>query len=102
MPKYFFQPGKRYKVRFQFSNSIVLYAYMFAYKDRHAHIINVVDDFMQNLFDSEQLKMQYLNDSNKKVTIKFSLKGATPAINITTSRAEDYLKAAQKKENISN
>jgi hypothetical protein len=98
MLKYHFKPGKRYKVRFQFSNSIVLYAYMYAYKERHAKILNIADEFIQNIFDSEHLKLQYLNDNNKKVTIKFSLKGALPAINVTISRTEDFIKEMQKRE----
>ena len=88
--KYFFELGKRYKIRLQFDNSIVLYAYMFAYKHRHASIEDITEDFIHNLFDSENLKLQYLNDNKKKVTMKFSLKGSTSAINATVMRAKNH------------
>ncbi len=88
--KYFFELGKRYKIRLQFDNSIVLYAYMFAYKHRHASIENITEDFIHNLFDSENLKLQYLGDNKKKVTMKFSLKGSHSAINATATRAKDH------------
>jgi hypothetical protein len=98
MQKYFFELGKRYKVRMQFSNSIVLYTYMYAYKQRHGTILNITDEFTHNLFDSEHLKLQYLADNNKKITLKFSLKGAKPAVNSTTARTRDNLKDEQIKE----
>lgn len=88
--KYYFEPGKRYKVRLQFDNSIVLYGYMHAYKQRHVTIDNIVDDFIHNLFDSENLKLQYLGDNGKKITVKFSLKGSTPAINSSVARAKQH------------
>ena len=88
--KYYFEPGKRYKVRLQFDNSIVLYGYMHAYKQRHVTIDNIVDDFIHNLFDSENLKLQYLGDNGKKITVKFSLKGSTPAINSSIARAKQH------------
>ena len=88
--KYYFELGKRYKVRLQFDNSIVLYAYMFAYKHRHASIEDITEDFTHNLFDSENLKLQYLGDNKKKVTMKFSLKGSNTAINATTTRAKNH------------
>ena len=88
--KYFFEPGKRYKLRLQFDNSIVLYAHMRAYKQRHATIIDISDEFIHNLFDSENLKLQYLGDSGKKITVKFSLKGSAPAINSSIARAKQH------------
>ena len=88
--KYFFWPGKRYKVRVQFENSIVIYAYMRAYKQRHATIVDIMDDFIHNIFDSEKLKLQYLGDNGKKITMKFSLKGSTAAINSTIVRAKQH------------
>jgi len=88
--KYFFELGKKYKIRLQFDNSIVIYAYMFAYKHRHASIEDITEDFIHNLFDSENLKLQYLGDNKKKVTMKFSLKGSTAAINATIKRAKDH------------
>ena len=88
--KYYFEPGKRYKVRLQFDNSIVLYGYMHAYKQRHVTIVDIVDDFIHNLFDSENLRLQYLGDNGKKITVKFSLKGSTPAINSSIARAKQH------------
>ncbi len=88
--KYFFELGKRYKIRLQFDNSIVIYAYMHAYKHRHACIEDITEEFTHNLFDSEHLKLQYLGDNKKKVTMKFSLKGSNSAINATIARAENY------------
>jgi hypothetical protein len=88
--KRFFELGKRYKVRLQFDNSIVLYAYMFAYKHRHASFEDITEDFIHNLFDSENLRLQYLDDNKKKVTMKFSLKGSHSAINTTSTRAKDH------------
>jgi len=88
--KYFFELGKKYKIRLQFDNSIVIYAYMFAYKHRHASIEDITEEFIHNLFDSENLKLQYLGDNKKKVTMKFSLKGSTAAINATIARAKDH------------
>ena len=88
--KYYFELGKRYKIRLQFDNSIVIYAYMFAYKHRHASIEAITEEFIHNLFDSENLKLQYLGDNKKKVTMKFSLKGSNSAINATVVRAENH------------
>ncbi|MFW2439948.1 MAG: hypothetical protein ACN4GR_11305 [Arenicellales bacterium] len=88
--KYFFRPGNRYKIRVQFENSIVIYTYMRAYKQRHATIIDIMDDFTHNIFDSEKLKLQYLGDSGKKITMKFSLKGSAAAINSTIARAKQH------------
>jgi len=88
--KYFFELGKRYKIRLQFSNSIVIYTYMNAYKHRHARFEDITEDFITNIFDSEHLKLQYLGDNKKKVTMKFSLDGATAAINTTLTRAEEH------------
>ena len=96
--KHHFDVSKRYKVRFQFNNSIVLYAYMFPYKPRHAYIHDVVDEFIHNLFDSDTLKLQYLGNDNKKVTMKFSLKGATPAINASIARANEEHQAILQAE----
>ena len=92
--KYFFELGKRYKLRLQFDNSIVLYAYMRAYKQRHATIIDISDEFIHNLFDSENLKIQYIGDNGKKITMKFSLKGSHSAI------ASSIARAKQQKEEI--
>ncbi|MEA1888543.1 MAG: hypothetical protein U9N50_02005 [Pseudomonadota bacterium] len=92
--KYFFELGKKYKVRLQFENSIVIYAYMRAYKQRHATIVDIMDEFIHNIFDSDKLKLQYLGDNGKKITMKFSLKGSTPAINSTIARTR------QQKEKI--
>lgn len=88
--KYFFVPGKRYKLRLQFKNSIVLYAYMHAYQQRHATLIDISDDFIHNIIDSENLKLQYLGDNEKKITMKFSLKGSALAINATIARANEH------------
>ena len=93
MQQYHFNVQKRYKVRFQFSNSIVLYAYMFPYTPRHAYIHDIVDEFVHNLFDSDNLELQYIGDNKKKVTMKFSLKGSRPAINATITRATEQQKA---------
>ena len=88
--KYYFELGKRYKIRLQFDNSIVIYAHMFAYKHRHASIEAITEEFIHNLFDSGNLKLQYLGDNKKKVTMKFSLIGSNSAINSTIARAEKH------------
>ena len=88
--KYFFRVGKRYKVRLQFENSIVIYVYMHAYQQKHATIDHLMDDFIHNVFDSESLKLQYLGDRGKIITMKFSLKGSTPAIKSTLASAKQH------------
>ena len=87
--KYHFETDKKYKTRFQFDNSVILYAYLHAYKQEHAIIIDVSDDFLENIYDSQNLKIEFTGEGGKKVAVKFSLKGASSAIKSTIERGNE-------------
>jgi hypothetical protein len=89
--KYFFEKGKKYKVRLHFGNSIIIYASLQAYKEKHAVITDISDEFLENLFDSESLKIEFHGEGNKIVTAKFSLKGARRAIESSIERCSNSL-----------
>ena len=84
--KYFFEKDKIYKARLHFDNSIIIYASLHAYKEKHAVIADISDEFLENLFDSERLDIEFNGEDNKKVAVKFSLKGAGPAIESSIER----------------
>lgn len=87
--KYFFKIDKNYRIRLQFDNSVILYANLHAYKQKHATILDVSEDLLENIFDSKKLKIEFIGESNKKVTIYFSLKGASSAIESVIARCGD-------------
>jgi len=84
--KYFFEKDRKYKVRLQFDNSIIIYASLQAYKEKHAVLADISDEFLENLFDSEGLEFEFRGEGNKKIAVKFSLKGATRAIESSIER----------------
>jgi hypothetical protein len=84
--KYFFEKNKNYKVRLHFGNSIIIYTSLHAYKEKHAVIADVTDEFLENLFDSKSLEIEFSGEGSKKVAVKFSLKGATRAIESSIER----------------
>ena len=87
--KHLFDKGVMYKIRIQFDDSIVIYAHLNAYKEKHAVILGVADQLMEHLHDSTSLKIEFIGKGNKKVTTKFSLKGAASAIDATIARSEE-------------
>lgn len=87
--KYFFEMHKKYKIRLQFDNSVMMYAYLHAYEQRHATIIDISDEFLENVSDSQSLEIEFVGESGKKVTTKFSLKGASSAIESTIARCNE-------------
>jgi hypothetical protein len=76
----------------KFSNSVVLYAKLHAYKERHAIILGVNEGILENLADSEKLCLEFVAENEKKYTLKFSLTGAPEAINSATSRCQMNMK----------
>lgn len=84
--KYIFEKDKQYKARLHFDNSIIMYASLHAYKMKHAVIADVTDEFLENLFDSNSIKIEFYGEDSKKTAVLFSLKGATPAIKSSIER----------------
>ena len=82
--KHTFEKGRRYKVRLRFGNSIIIYASLHAYEEKHAVIADVTDEFLENLFDSKSIEIEFYDEETKKVSIHFSLKGAASAIETST------------------
>ena len=82
-----FDENKTYKVRLQFSNSIVLYGHLNAYKEKHAMILGVADQMMENIAESAWIKIEFVGVGGKKFTTKFSLRGAMDAIEAVIARA---------------
>ena len=87
--KYLFAIDKRYKIRLQFDNTIVMYAYLHAYKQKHATIVDITENFLENIRDSQSLKIEFIGQSGKKITTKFSLKGASSAIESVIARSKE-------------
>ena len=87
---YLFAIDKRYKIRLQFDNAIVMYAYMHAYKQKHASIVDISEQFLENIYDSQNLKIEFIGESGKKITTKFSLKGASSAIESAIARSKEH------------
>jgi len=85
--KYYFKTNKRYKIRLQFDNMVVIYAHINAYKPKHATILDISDKFFDNIADSQGLKVEFTGENEKKISMKFSLKGAFSAIKSTMERA---------------
>ena len=83
---YIFEKGRHYKARLNFENSIILYASLHAYKEKHAVVADVTNEFLENLFDSEGLQIEFYGEDNKIIVAKFSLKGATRAIESSLER----------------
>lgn len=88
--QYLFEIGKRYKLRLQFDNSIVLYTYMHAYKQKHATIVDVSGRFLENILDSQNVKIEFIGERGNKITTKFSLKGASSAIESVIARSNEH------------
>lgn len=88
--KHLFEVGKRYKLRLQFDSTIIMYAYLHAYKHKHATIVDVSEEFLENILDSECLKIQFIGERGKKITTKFSLKGASSAIESVIARSNEH------------
>lgn len=86
--KHLFDMNGMYKARIQFDNSIVIYAHLNAYKEKHAIILGVADQLMEHLNDSSSLKIEFIGKGKKKFTARFSLKGAADAVNATMARRE--------------
>jgi hypothetical protein len=84
-----FLANKRYKIRLQFDNAVIMYAHLHAYKHKHATIVDVSDDFLENVIDSQKLKIEFIGETGKKITTKFSLKGAASAIQSAIARCNE-------------
>ena len=74
----------------QFDNTIIMYAYLHAYKYKHASIVDISEKFLENIYDSQNLKIEYIAESGKKVTTNFSLKGASTAIESAIARSKEH------------
>lgn len=86
--KHLFEIGKKYKIRLQFDNTIIIYAYMHAYKQKHATIFDISDKLIENMVDSKSLKLEFIGQQEKKIITKFSLKGASSAIESVIARCD--------------
>lgn len=84
--QFIFEKDRHYKARLHFDNSIIMYASLHAYKEKHAVIADVTDELLGNLFDSKGIKIEFYGEGNKKIDVLFSLKGATPAIESSIER----------------
>jgi len=89
LDKYIFETNKKYKIRLQFDNMVVLYAYIHAYKQKHATFIDISDKFFENMSDSQSLRIEFIGEGGKKITTKFSLKGASSAIESAIARCNE-------------
>jgi hypothetical protein len=87
--KQLFEENKTYKVRMEFSNTIILYGHLNAYKEKHAMILGVSSEFMENITDSSWVKLQFVGAGGKKFTTRFSLNGAQKAIEAVIARADE-------------
>ncbi|MFV1975917.1 MAG: hypothetical protein ACC651_09225 [Candidatus Scalindua sp.] len=88
--KYLFETNKRYKVRLQFGNMVVLYATLHAYKPKHATIVDISEKFIENMSDSQRLKIEFVGEDGKNISVKFSLKGAASSIDSTIERSNEH------------
>jgi len=88
--KHLFAIDKRYKIRLQFDNTIIMYAYLHAYKHKHATIVDISENFLENIYESQSLKIEYIGESGKKITTRFSLKGASTAIESVLARSKEH------------
>ena len=88
--KYLFAIDKRYKIRVQFDNAIIMYAHLHAYKQKHATIVDLSEKFLENIYDSESLKIEYIGERGKKIKTTFSLRGASTAIDSVIARSKEH------------
>ncbi len=86
---YLFEINRKYKIRLKFDNTVVLYAYLHAYRTKHATIIGISDKIIENMSDSQSLKIDFISQTGKNITTKFSLKGASVAINSAIARSNE-------------
>ena len=87
---YLFAVNRRYKIRVQFDNTIIMYAYLRAYKQKHATIVDLSEEFLETIYDSQSLKVEYIGERGKKITTKFSLIGASVAIESVIARCKEH------------
>ncbi len=74
--------------------AVIEYGYMhkglLVNEQKHATIVDVSDELLENIFDSNRLKIEFISESGKKVTTKFSLKGASSAIESAIARCNEH------------
>lgn len=89
--RYFFEPGNSYKARLLFGNSVVLYASLRAYQKKYVEFLDITNEILENMNDSDCIKIDVTGEKNAVVSVHFSLDGASTAISSVIDHCQSGL-----------